>query len=135
MIPAVGWEEREEREKITQRRRDAEITQRRIVQEHRQECLCNSGRGHLKVAATRSLLVEGGGPFGVAEVVEHVLDLGWSDAGERQRRDAVFGEEVHCRGFEAWLGSAAGEAADEEEFVGVKGIGRVIVEIMVVDGG
>src|SRR5260370_27125351 len=80
-------------------------------------------------------LVEGGGPLGVAEVVEHVLDLGGSYAGEGEGRDGVFGEKVHGGGFEAWLSCAAGEGAEEEEFVGVEGIGRVIVEIVVVDRG
>ena len=71
----------------------------------------------------------------MAEVFEHVLDLDWSDAGEGEGRDVVFGEKVHSRGFEAWLRCAACERADKEEFVGVKGIGRVVVEGVVVDGG
>jgi hypothetical protein len=34
-------------------------------------------------------------------MVEHVLDLGWGHAGERQVWDVVFGEEVNGSGFEA----------------------------------
>ena len=71
----------------------------------------------------------------MAVVVEHVLDLGGSDSRKRERRDIVFEEEVYGGGFEAWLRRAACEAAEEEEFVGVEGIGRVVVEIVVVDGG
>ena len=78
--------------------------------------------------------VEGGGPFGVAVVVEHVLDLGRGDSWEGERWDAVFGEEVYGGGFEAQAGGAACEGAEEEEFVGVEGIGRVVVEIVVVHG-
>lgn len=71
----------------------------------------------------------------MAAVIEHVLDLGWSDAGERERRDGVFREEIDSGGFEAQLRSAAGETTDEEKFVGVEWIGRVVVEVVVVDGG
>ena len=53
----------------------------------------------------------------------------------REGRDGVFGEKVYGGGFEAWLRCAAGERAEEEEFVGVEGIRRVIVEVVIVDGG
>ena len=79
--------------------------------------------------------VEGGGPVGVAEVVEHVLDWGGSNAGEGESRDGFFGEKIYGGGFEARLRCAASEGAEEEELVGVEGIRRVIVEVVVVDGG
>jgi hypothetical protein len=71
----------------------------------------------------------------VAAVIKHVPDLDRGYAREGQRRDVVFEEEIYGGGFKAWLWGPARERADEEEFVRMEGIGRVIVEIVVVDGG
>ena len=73
--------------------------------------------------------------LGVAVMVEHVLDLGSSYPWEREGRDCVFGEEVYGGGFDAEVWRTAGEGADKENFVGVEGIRRMVVEIVVVDGG
>ena len=47
----------------------------------------------------------------------------------------IFGEELGVGGFMAVLGSATGEFGEEEDFVGVKGIGRMTVEVAVENGG
>ena len=70
----------------------------------------------------------------MAAVAEHVLDLGWGDSRKRQRRNVIFGEEVYRGGFDAEPRCATREAADEKKFVGVERIGRVVVEVVVVDG-
>ena len=78
-------------------------------------------------------LVERGGELGVAEVVEHEGDLGWSDADEGKRGKICFGEEGGVGGFVAVLRAASGDFGEEEKFVGVEGERWMTVKIAVVD--
>ncbi len=70
----------------------------------------------------------------MAEVLEDVGDLLGSDATERERREMIFGEELGIRGFVAVLGSTADEFGEEKDFVGMKGVGRMAVQIAVEEG-
>lgn len=76
---------------------------------------CNAGGGFFANVSREfwdegaASLVEGGGPFEVAVVVEHMLDLGWGDAGEGEWRDGVFWEKFDRGGFEAQFRGAVGE--------------------------
>ena len=68
-------------------------------------------------------------------MVKHVLDLGWGYPGEGEGRNRVFREEIYGGGFEAQLWGATGERAEEEKFIGMEGKRRMVVEVVVVDGG
>lgn len=82
-------------------------------------------------ARGREELIEGGGEGGVAEVLEHVGDLARGDAGERERGEMVFGEELRAGSFVAVLGSAALEFGEEENFVGVEGVRGMALQVAV----
>jgi hypothetical protein len=80
-------------------------------------------------------LVEGGEEGGIAKVLEHVGDLAGGDSREGERGKAIFGEELGARGLVAVSGSAATEFGEEEELIGMKGVGRVALNVAIVKGG
>ena len=71
----------------------------------------------------------------MAEMFEEMGDLGGSDAAQGEWRETVFGEKLSVGGFIAVLRSATGEFGEEEKFVGVERMGRMIVEVAVENGG
>ena len=71
----------------------------------------------------------------MAVVLEHMGNFGRGDAREGKRWEGVFGEELSAGSFVAVLGRTTAELGEEEEFVGMEGVGRMAVEIAVVESG
>jgi hypothetical protein len=85
--------------------------------------------------ASKEGLVEGGGKIGAAEMVEHMDDLGGSDAVDGEWWEIVFGEELCVGGFLAVQGSATREFCEKKKLIGVKDVVRMAVEVAIEESG
>jgi hypothetical protein len=65
---------------------------------------------------------------------EHVSDLRGHNSSERERREMIFGEELGVGGFLAVRGGTSAKLGEEKEFVNMKYVGRMTVEVAVEDG-
>jgi hypothetical protein len=70
----------------------------------------------------------------MAEMLEHVGDLRWSDARQGKRRETILSEELGVGGFVTILRRAATNFREEEKFVGMEDVGRMAVKVAVKDG-
>jgi hypothetical protein len=70
----------------------------------------------------------------MTEMLKHMGDLQWRNTTERERREMILGEKLGAGGFVAVQRNAAAELGEEEEFIDMKYVGRVAVEVAVKDG-
>src|SRR5579862_9244569 len=66
-------------------------------------------------------------------MLEHVMNLRFDHAGQRERRQLPFREKIDAAGFDAFGGAASAEFAEEENLVDVMLNRRMIVLVAIVD--
>ena len=68
-------------------------------------------------------------------MLEHVMDLRFGDARQRERRQVPFREKIDAAGFDAFGGTAATQFAKEENLEDVMLNRRMVVFVAIVDCG